>query len=44
MKVEYKFESAEANGLARKYFYFGDKLVGIGEDSSPRQAKIKAAQ
>ena len=29
-KVEYRFETVEANGVVKKYFYFGDKLVGTG--------------
>ena len=45
-QIEYRFEQAEsANGMIRKYFYFGDKLVGVGDDqTSARQAKLKAAQ
>jgi|LakMenEpi03Aug12_release.lakeMendotaPanAssembly.Ray.scaffolds.fasta_scaffold3700110_1 hypothetical protein len=35
-KVEYRFDTAESNGLVRKYFYFDEKLVGVGEDASAR--------
>lgn len=35
-QCDYKFDTAELNGVVRKYFYFGDKLVGLGEDPSAR--------
>jgi len=31
-KAEFRFEQADRNGMIRKYFYFGDKLVGVGDD------------
>ena len=35
-QTEYRFDQADANGLVRKFFYFGDLLVGLGEDVSAR--------
>lgn len=40
--VEYRFDQTERNGMVRKLFYFGENLVGVGEDVSARQAKLKA--
>jgi len=33
-----------SNGKVRKFLYFGEDLVGVAEDESARQAKIKCAK
>lgn len=41
---DYKFEEVPgSHGTVIKYLYFGDDLVGIGQDLSARTAKLRCA-
>ena len=44
---EYKFDETITGSnppLISKYLYFGEDLVGVGQDTSSRKAKIKCAK